>query len=213
MAEESGKIKLIAGLGNPGPRYSGTRHNAGFAVIDTLAGSQSGAFDRREAFSGELLTGTVSGQKIFLLKPLTFMNLSGRSVAPLMRFYKIEPRELLLIYDEADIPFGRLRIRDGGSSGGHNGVESVITELGSAGFARLRVGVGGGADGRTRKDFVLSGFSPEERGAWPLVLKTAAEAALDMVRRGTAAAMNKYNGLSVVPGKNENDNKIEPKAK
>ena len=133
-------MKLIVGLGNPGKQYEGTRHNVGFAVIDEIAERLHMSLDQAK-FKGIYGMGHVEGEKIFLLKPLTYMNLSGESIGALMDYYQIDIEELLVIYDDLDLPVGRIRLRQRGSAGGHNGVKSTISHVGSQEFNRIRVGI------------------------------------------------------------------------
>ena len=152
------RILLVVGLGNPGAEYEGTRHNAGFMVIDRLlAGFPAGRFEARHVAQSFVHAGMFRGKPLFLQKPQTFMNLSGLAVAGFARKEGIRPEEILVVSDDLDLPVGRLRLRTGGSDGGHNGLKSVIAELGSASFRRLRVGVGRPAPGGTI-DYVLSKF-------------------------------------------------------
>jgi PTH1 family peptidyl-tRNA hydrolase len=188
-------IKLIAGLGNPGTEYAGTRHNAGFTIIDRLVRELPGEYTRYDKFSGEVFEGRFRGRTIRLLKPMTFMNLSGKSVGNLMRKLEIRADELLLIYDEVDLPLGRIRVRSGGGSAGHRGVESVINELGSNQFARLRVGING--DKSRQIDHVLGRFNPDEEVIFDKVVASAVEASVACLARGVTFAMNRFNALDL----------------
>ena len=133
-------MKLIVGLGNPGSKYEGTRHNVGFRIVELLAARFDVPLSSNK-FQGEYGQGTIEGQKVALLKPQTYMNLSGDSVAPAARFYKVEPEDLIVIHDELDLPFGRLQLKRGGGTGGHNGLNSIVDRLGSNDFVRLRFGI------------------------------------------------------------------------
>jgi PTH1 family peptidyl-tRNA hydrolase len=182
---------LIAGLGNPGRRYAGTRHNIGYMVTDELA-RRLPPGERRDRFDGEIIeTGEPQG-RIALLKPETFMNLVGNSVAPAARWYRVPPERLLVIYDDLDLRYGQLRLRPGGSSGGHRGLTSVIERLGTEDVPRLRIGIGRPEHGNT-VPYVLSRFSPEEERVLPEIIATAADAALSWYREGIESAMNAYN--------------------
>lgn len=183
-------MKLIVGLGNPGTRYRGTRHNIGFEVLDRLAVKLDTALDR-EKFRGLIAETRRGGDKVMLLKPMTFMNLSGDSVAQAARNRVMAPEDLLVIYDEADLPPGRIRLRKDGSAGGHNGMKSIIERVGTQGFPRLRIGVG--KDTGPLADHVLSKFSPEERAAMNDVVEQAAGAALMWLDDGIDKAMNAFN--------------------
>lgn len=186
---------LIVGLGNPGKRYAETRHNLGFVVVDELA-RRLPAGNRRERFQAEYLELERAGQRLIVAKPLTYMNNSGQAVAQLMRWYKIPSRRLLVIYDELDLAFGRIRLRASGSAAGHNGIASVIRSLGTDEFARLRVGVGRPASGSTI-DYVLSRFTSTERAELPELIALSADTALAWLDDGIERAMNEYNRRTV----------------
>jgi PTH1 family peptidyl-tRNA hydrolase len=186
--------KLVVGLGNPGSMYQGTRHNIGYEVVDLLARGGSGArFSRK--FDGQLAEAEIDFHRVLLLKPETFMNLSGRSVRQALQFYKIERPDLLVICDDLSLPLGKLRIRGGGSDGGQKGLRDIIAQLGSDEFARLRIGIGdrGPIDAT---DFVLSRFRAAERPIIDDALITATQAVAVWVSQGTEAAMNRFNGES-----------------
>src|SRR5262245_27978125 len=185
-------MKLVVGLGNPGPKYAGTRHNVGFDVVDYLAaGPSCSAFrEKFEAFVAELKEGD---ETILLMKPLTFMNLSGRAVRAILDFYKLPVEQLLVVCDDFNLPLGKLRVRAKGSHGGQNGLRSVQEQLGTDAYARLRIGVGQPAPGDA-VDFVLSKFRPGERKEAEETVASAAQAVLVWVRSGTEACMNRFNG-------------------
>lgn len=186
---------LVAGLGNPGPRYAETRHNIGFRVVDRLEAGSSAGF--RERFNGQYASIDVAGTTVGLLKPQTFMNDSGRSVQPAMQFFKVKPHEILVVYDELDLPFGEVRLKVGGGDAGHRGMKSISQAIGSD-TLRLRVGIGRpppefrGAVA----DFVLQGFSLAERAELDDVIDRAAKAVTLVVTRGIEAAMNATNQRS-----------------
>jgi len=186
--------KLVVGLGNPGSKYEGTRHNIGFEVIDRLAEGGIGArFNRKfDALVAEI---EIDFHRVSLLKPETFMNLSGRAVAQALRFYKLEPVDLLVICDDLSLPLGKLRIRGGGSDGGQKGLRDVTAHLGTETFARLRIGIGerGPVDAA---DFVLSRFRGAERPIIDDTLILAAQAVAVWTTQGLAAAMNRFNGTT-----------------
>jgi PTH1 family peptidyl-tRNA hydrolase len=190
------QIKLIVGLGNPGDEYKKTRHNAGFEVIDKLLENLPGSFKKGDGFCGIYWEGRFKGNNLFIQKPLTFMNISGRAVASIAKRYQILPKEILLVFDDVDLALGKLRIRKNGSSAGHNGVESVIEELGSSGFPRLRVGIGR-SEARSQADYVLSKFAEDEKELFSKVSKLAADAIKLILSRGIQCAMNEYNGMSL----------------
>jgi PTH1 family peptidyl-tRNA hydrolase len=182
---------LVAGLGNPGREYARTRHNVGHMVADELARRHGASF--RSKFSGELADLRLDGARVALVKPLTYMNESGRSVAAAVRFYKLEPERLLVVHDEVDLDLGRLQARLGGGLAGHNGLRSVAQHLGTAEFGRLRVGVGrpGRGDPRPVADYVLSPFDDEVDVA--ALVERSADAVETVVRDGLEAAQQRYN--------------------
>lgn len=187
-------FKLVVGLGNPGSKYEGTRHNIGFEVIDRLASGGKGArFSRR--FEGELAESEIEFRRVLLLKPLTFMNLSGRSVAPALRFYKLDPSDLLVICDDLNLPLGKLRVRRGGSDGGQKGLRDISAQLGTEDYARLRVGIGEKGESDAA-DFVLSRFRSSERAAIDDAMIAATQAVAVWVAQGIEAAMNRFNGTA-----------------
>ena len=184
---------LICGLGNPGREYHKTRHNMGFDVIDRLVDTyripQSGT-----KFHAMVGSGVIEGQKVLLMKPLTYMNLSGNAVGEAVRFYKLDPAtELIVISDDIDLPPGRIRIRAAGSAGGQNGLKHIISCLGTEAFARVRVGTGAKPKDFDLADYVLSRFSEEERAAADAGVELAAKAVACIVSEGIDAAMNRYN--------------------
>jgi PTH1 family peptidyl-tRNA hydrolase len=185
-------LKAIVGLGNPGAQYKGTRHNVGFAVVDELA--RRAAVDFESAPAEALMARwRRSDEPVILVKPLTFMNLSGQAVGELARYFKIEPADMLVIVDEAQLPLGKLRARARGSAGGHNGLKSVIAHLGDE-FGRLRLGVGRGDARRDLADHVLTRFDKDEVAEVDRMIARAAEAADTFITSGIAAVMNQYNG-------------------
>jgi PTH1 family peptidyl-tRNA hydrolase len=185
-------MKLVVGLGNPGPRYEGTRHNVGFATVDLLA-KRHGATWEAAPRGIEAFIARWRAEDVVLAKPLTFMNNSGSAVQALLQFYKIEAPDSLVVFDEAQLETGRLRVRPDGSSGGHNGLKSVIASLGTEQVPRLRIGVGRGDGRRDLADHVLAKFEPEEREAIADAIERAADAAETFVTDGPAVAMNRYN--------------------
>jgi PTH1 family peptidyl-tRNA hydrolase len=185
-------MKLIVGLGNPGAKYDGTRHNVGFAAVDLLA-KRHGAQWETAPRGVEALVGRWRAQDVVLAKPLTFMNLSGAAMVGLLQFYKIDTADALVIVDEVQLETGRLRIRGEGSAGGHNGLKSIIASLGTMQFARLRIGVGRGDARRNLADHVLARFDADERDTIAEVIDRAADAAETFVVDGLAIAMNRFN--------------------
>lgn len=185
---------LIAGLGNPGDRYANTRHNVGFRVTELLE-RELNTRCTRARFHALCGLGSWQGTGILLLRPQTFMNLSGQAVAEAARFYRIPPERCLIIFDDISLPPGRLRVRRDGSAGGHNGVKSIIASLGSQDFPRVKVGVGAKPHpDYDLADWVLSTFSAQEKQALEPALRRAAEAALEIVAHGPDSAANLYNG-------------------
>jgi PTH1 family peptidyl-tRNA hydrolase len=186
-------VKLIVGLGNPGARYESTRHNLGFRVVDEL-GSRWSITTGQEKFHGWFGTGVIHDQPVVLLKPTTFMNRSGQAVQPAGRFYRLELEDLLVISDDLALPVGRLRMRRGGSAGGHLGLSDIIERLGSESFARLRIGIGEAIGDPAV--YVLETFSPEEADVIASVIRRAADAVEGWITEGPEATMNRFNGLA-----------------
>jgi PTH1 family peptidyl-tRNA hydrolase len=185
-------MKMVVGLGNPGRQYAETRHNVGFMTIDELA-RRHGAAEASQRMGAWSARARIAGQDVLLVKPQTFMNLSGEAVGRLWRWYKLGLEDVLIVSDDIDLPFERLRLRARGSAGGHNGLRSIFRHLGSQEIARLKIGVGRPASDEAR-DYVLSPFSREEREALPLLLSRAADAVELALREGAVAAMNVVNG-------------------
>ena len=185
-------MKLIVGLGNPGPKYAGTRHNVGFDVIDYLAAGP-GVGASREKFEALISEAKEGDETVLLVKPLTFMNLSGRAVRAVLDFYKIPVENLLVVCDDFNLPLGKLRVRVKGSHGGQNGLRNIQDQLGTDAYCRMRIGVGQPAAGEA-VDFVLSKFRPGERKAVEDAVASAAQAALVWARQGAEVCMNRFNG-------------------
>jgi peptidyl-tRNA hydrolase, PTH1 family len=194
-------MKLVVGLGNPGAKYDGTRHNVGFAAVDLLA-KRHGAQWEAAPRGIDALVARWRAEDVVLAKPLTFMNNSGVAVQSLLQFYKITAEDTLVVFDEAQLETGRLRIRPEGSSGGHNGLKSVIASLATDRVPRLRIGVGRGDERRDLADHVLARFDSDERDVIAQAIDTAADAAELFVAEGAIAAMNRYNRKS---GKTEEE--------
>jgi PTH1 family peptidyl-tRNA hydrolase len=187
---------LLVGLGNPGPKYAQNRHNIGFMVIDEIA-SRSRCDAWRGKFGGELSSGDVAGAKAVLLKPQEYMNVSGTAVQRSAAFYQVEPKQVIVAHDEIDLPLGTLRVKVGGGHGGHNGLRSIIQELGTQEFLRVRVGVGRpgpAGKGSNVAGFVLDDFAKSEQTEVQIVIKEAADALEEIIKKGALAAMNKFNG-------------------
>jgi peptidyl-tRNA hydrolase, PTH1 family len=188
--------KLVAGLGNPGPKYLWTRHNAGFIVLDELS-RRSGIPVGRKTFSGLYGEGDWQGDRLFLLKPQTFMNLSGRSVNPALNFHRLSLQDLLVIHDDLDIPFGRVKIKEGGGHAGHNGLRSLMQEMGSGEFLRIRIGIGRPPRGDAA-DYVLSPFSMDEQVQLPRLLDGVVELLEVLLMEGTLKAMTLFNNRDLL---------------
>jgi PTH1 family peptidyl-tRNA hydrolase len=185
---------IIVGLGNPGSKYWNTRHNVGYAALDALAAELHIKVDRVK-FQGLLGQGTIDGNKVILLKPTTYMNLSGQSVQAAARFYKVPPEHILVLSDDISLEPGRLRVRKNGSAGGHNGLKSIISCLGSQEFPRIKIGVGAKPHpDYDLADWVLGTFPLSERENMDKVYQRAAEAAVTLITKGAEAAANKFNG-------------------
>lgn len=186
-------MKLIVGLGNPGAKYAGTRHNAGFSVIDGLAERHNIKVDtcKHKALIGK---GVINGEKVILAMPQTFMNLSGESVRAIMDFYKLTVDDLIVVYDDIDLDVGKIRIREKGSAGGHNGMKNIILHSGSQDFVRVRVGVGKKPEHMDLADHVLSRFSREDLPFMRESCGKACDALEVILSDGAVAAMNRYNG-------------------
>ena len=189
--------ELIVGLGNPEPKYDQTRHNIGFAAVDELARIWQMPVKENKRFQGLFSEGTVGGQKVRLLKPLTYMNRSGQSVRAVTDWYKVQPQSVLVIYDDMDLPVGRLRMRLSGSAGGHNGMKSIISHLGGKDFPRLRIGIGKSNGDKGTVSHVLGKFAPEETKIIEEVLYVSVKAIELSLKEGVEKSMSRYNGFSI----------------
>ena len=193
-------MKLIVGLGNPGRGYANNRHNVGFICLNHFAKTQSIRFDKKQC-KARIGLGEVAGNEVVLARPQTYMNRSGQSVSLLVAKFNVSPDNLLVIHDDLDLPLGKIRIRQGGSAGGHKGAGSIITELGSQNFVRIRVGIGRPVKNEGFTEFsedeiinyVLGDFTPDEKQAITQAIPRVSEAILCLLTEGLAAAMNKYN--------------------
>lgn len=184
-------MRIVVGIGNPGTRYRGTRHNLGFQVVDRLAQERDIAV-RRRRFDALVGDGRMGGRRVLLVKPQTYVNLSGSAVAPLLRWHRCPPDDLLVVCDDINLPLGRLRLRPAGGSGGHNGLKSIVQCLGTEDFPRLRVGIGRGQEADPTRH-VLGRFLPEERDEARAAVQRAAEAVLCILQEGVQEAMNTIN--------------------
>lgn len=185
-------MKLVVGLGNPGRRYDGTRHNIGYAVLAELA-NKFGATPPRAKFQGAVVEAEIAGEKVLLLSPTTYMNLSGASVQEAKSFYKLENENLLVICDDMNLPVGKLRFRSRGSSGGQKGLEDIVRRLATEDFPRLRIGVGAAPEGWNWADYVLSKFNTEESPVVKSAIASSVEAVTNWIRNGIEFCMNQYN--------------------
>ena len=192
-------MKVIAGLGNPGREYESTPHSIGFEVADAVVREMGSGFRRSPSFKGDIADGRFANCKAMVVKPMTFMNLSGDCIAPVVKYHNATPADLVVVSDDIDLPVGRIRIRKGGSAGGHNGLKSVIERLGSQDFIRLRVGVGRNRDDRSEVvGHVLGKFDPETRALMSSKIVPAAVKALELIlMEGPEAAMNACNGMDL----------------
>ncbi len=196
-------MKVVTGLGNPGKEYADTPHNVGFMVVDELARRCAVKLRRSLRFKARMVEAQIAaaGAKVLLVKPQTYMNLSGTAVGPLLRFRRIPLSDLVVVYDDADLPLGTVRIRESGSAGGHRGMASIIEHAGGQAFTRVRLGIGrsSGAEGLVKH--VLSPFVPQDKVIVEEMLGKAADAVECIVNKGTAEAMNRFNARSA--SKNE----------
>lgn len=184
---------IIAGLGNPEKKYDNTRHNAGFSVIDRLAANENISISKIQ-LKAAIGVGNIAGEKVILVKPLTYMNLSGEAIRPLCDYYKVDPKtNLIVVSDDTDLDIGVIRIRKKGSSGGHNGLKNIIMHLGDNEFIRLKVGAGNKGEGGDQIRHVLSQPRPEDRKEFELAIERAADAVLSIIKDGCDKAMNIYN--------------------
>ena len=191
------EICAVVGLGNPGSEYKNTKHNIGFKAIDHIIDQFSSKSKDVGGCSGICISKRIFARNIFFLKPLTYMNLSGISVASLCRKKKLLPKQVLIVYDDMDLPYGKIRLRQNGGSAGHNGINSIIKELNTDNFPRLRIGIGR-VNGSQTVDHVLSDFSQEDEEILPKLLELSDNAIKLSLRRGVSAAMNEFNGHSII---------------
>ena len=191
-------MKIVAGLGNPGAQYANTPHSVGFETVDAIAAAAGVSWEEKRQFKCLMTRVVIAGQPVLLVKPQTFMNLSGESVAPVVKYHNATAADLLVVHDDIDLALGRLRIRKGGSCGGHNGVRNIIERLGTPDFVRLKLGVG-----KDRSDvigFVLGKFPPDARRTMDLVVAEAAKAVATVVADGPDSAMNAFNAFTAASG-------------
>ena len=181
---------LVVGLGNPGPNYATTRHNIGFMVVDVLADRMGEKFKVHKKSGAEVATGRLAGRSVVLAKPRVYMNESGRQVGPLAKFYSVAPADVVIVHDELDIDFGRIRLKGGGGVAGHNGLRSVSSALGSNDFHRVRVGIGRPPGQKSGATFVLENFNSVERKEVPTIIEQAADATELLIAHGLEPAQN-----------------------
>jgi PTH1 family peptidyl-tRNA hydrolase len=185
---------LVIGLGNPGPQYEKTRHNIGFMVADLLAGRLGGTFKLHTRSGAEIVTGRLGNRPVVVAKPRTYMNESGRHIGPLAKFYSMSPADVIVIHDELDIDFGRIRLKLGGGEGGHNGLRSVVNALGTKDFHRVRIGIGRPPGRKDPAAFVLENFTAAERAEVPAICEQAADATELLIESGLESAQNLVHG-------------------
>ena len=186
--------QLVVGLGNPGPQYEKTRHNVGFMVADLLAGRLGGTFKLHKRSGAEIVTGRLGNRPVVVAKPRTYMNESGRHIGPLAKFYSVSPADVIVIHDELDIDFGRIRLKLGGGEGGHNGLRSVVNALGTKDFQRVRIGIGRPPGRKDPAAFVLENFTAAERAEVPAICEQAADATELLIESGLESAQNLVHG-------------------
>lgn len=187
---------LVVGLGNPGPKYAQNRHNVGFMVVDVLADRVGETFKVHKKSGAEVATARLAGRSVVLAKPRVYMNESGRQVGPLAKFYSVAPADIVVIHDELDIEFGRIRLKLGGGEGGHNGLRSLVSALGTKDFKRVRVGIGRPPGRKDPAAYVLENFSSVERAEVPTICEQAADAAELLIAQGLETAQNTVHAWS-----------------
>ncbi|TCO58412.1 aminoacyl-tRNA hydrolase [Actinocrispum wychmicini] len=189
-------LTVVVGLGNPGPRYAGNRHNVGSLVVDELADRVGGGKFKAHKAGADILEGRLGGSRVVLAKPRSFMNVSGGPVAGIARFYKVAPADIVVVYDELDLPFATVRLKLGGGENGHNGLRSISKSLGTKDYLRVRVGIGRPPGRMDPADFVLKDFAKIEMKELPFLLDKAADAVAALVANGLEAAQNTFHALS-----------------
>ncbi|MBQ4148322.1 MAG: aminoacyl-tRNA hydrolase [Clostridium sp.] len=203
---------VIAGLGNPGRKYENTRHNVGFCVIDRLA-DKYGISVNEKMFQALVGRGVIEGEKVLLVKPQTFMNLSGESIQPILGYYKVDPEDFVVVYDDISLEPGNIRVRGKGSAGGHNGIKNIIARLGTQEFPRVRIGTGEKPSQMDLADYVLGHFTSEEQKLMAEAYEAGASACVTLMQEGVEMAMNHFNGKARKqdPDKNGKHEKHEKK--
>ncbi|MET8777720.1 aminoacyl-tRNA hydrolase [Nocardia sp. NPDC050713] len=193
MTESTTGPALVIGLGNPGPEYERTRHNVGFLVADVLAERVGGRFAVHKKSGADLLQARLDGRQVLIAKPRSYMNLSGRPVAALARFFSVPPTEVIVVHDELDLPFGAVKLKRGGGEGGHNGLRSISSALTTKDYVRTRIGIGRPPGRQDPADFVLKPFSAPERKEVPVIVEQAADAVELLLRVGLETAQNQLH--------------------
>ncbi|WP_433659239.1 aminoacyl-tRNA hydrolase [Nocardia sp. CA-128927] len=193
MTESTTGPALVIGLGNPGTEYERTRHNVGFLVADVLAERVGGRFAVHKKSGADLLQARLDGRQVLIAKPRSFMNLSGRPVAALAKFFSVPPTEVIVVHDELDLPFGEIRLKRGGGEGGHNGLRSVSSALTTKDYLRTRIGIGRPPGRQDPADYVLKSFAAPERKEVPVIVEQAADAVELLLRVGLEAAQNQVH--------------------
>ncbi len=191
------RLRLVVGLGNPGETYSKTRHNAGFMVVDKVSDAFSIALEKRK-FDTRFGTGSVNDVKVILVKPMAYMNRSGPQIQKIARYFRILCKDMLVVHDDIDLAFGRLKIKEKGGDGGHKGVRSIIDAFGGGDFTRLRMGVGRPEAGNGAADYVLGKFTLEERKVLGHIITAAKDAVVTILCKGTKEGMNRFNNRRIV---------------
>lgn len=189
----AGELRVVVGLGNPGPTYAGNRHNLGAMVVDTLADQQNERFKGGARNRADVVETRIAGQRVVLVKPRSYMNESGGAVSTVLKFFKVEPAQLIVVHDELDIPFDAIRLKIGGGTGGHNGIRDIDRALATRDYARVRVGIGRPPGRMEVVDYVLRDFSPAERKELAMVRERAADAVVTLLTRGIEEAQNAFH--------------------
>jgi PTH1 family peptidyl-tRNA hydrolase len=203
-------MKVVVGLGNPGLRYEKTRHNVGFAVMDLLGTELGGDWKESRDFNAFFSKTKFKDEEVVAVKPLTFMNLSGQAVSTIVRWFKVDLKDVLVIHDDVSLPLGRIRVQKGGGAGGQHGIESIIESMGSNGFDRIKVGVGPDPGGELRAHFVLSAVPAEHAKLWMDSLDLARKAAKTWLKEGADVTANRYNGKNLAEPEKEKVKKPKP---
>lgn len=192
--------RIVVGLGNPGPAYAGNRHNLGAMVVDLIAEQHRERFKKGARGHADVIETRLGDERVVLAKPRSYMNDSGGGVKAVLAFYKVTPEQLIVVHDELDIPFDQIRLKVGGGAGGHNGIRSIDSALGTKDYARVRVGIGRPPGRMDPADFVLRDFSPAERKELPLLIERGADAVLTLLRIGLTAAQNVFHASATPAG-------------